>query len=254
MRTNDKFYWLIIAFLLAIIIFNFSEMTEPPTKLNHSNDPITIIYDLEPDSLQDIISDEEQVFMPVKIDTVKKDSIIAKSTPKKIKKTPTQNKNKKFKYSISEKGKNFIKEKESLKLKAYRINGEKLLTIGYGHQIQKNESYKEIDKATAEAIFEKDIEKINESINRILSNVNSKFEFTQGFIDGLGSLIYNCGESGVKKTEFYSRLKKCRYDASTSTNINKSDLSFTLSAVKTTHVYMKGHKARRIEEHNLMKS
>ena len=244
---NEKIYWITIIILVTLIFANhyhtlFTTDTNPKGSQNDVEYFVEPYVIEEEEKLEDLIEDfiEENSNDTIQVKEIKDDKE-AKAM-------------KNYKYSVSESGKNFIKEKESLRLTAYRINGEKLLTIGYGHQIQKNESYKEIDKKTAEEIFEKDINKINASINRILSNVNPKFKFSQGFIDGLGSLIYNCGESGVKKTEFYKRLKNCRFDKSTSTNINTNDLSFTLAAVKTTHVYLKGHKVRRIQEHNLMKS
>ena len=100
-------------------------------------------------------------------------------------------------------------------------------------------------------VSESDIKKIEASVNRLLSKTNPEFKYTQGFIDGLASLVYNCGEYGVSTTEFYKRLLKCRIDNSEN-NINENDLNFTLAAVKTSKVFCKGHKIRRQKEYDLM--
>ena len=84
----------------------------------------------------------------------------------------------------------------------------------------------------------------------MLKPVN-KFKFSQNFIDGLGDLIYNCGEAGVKNTEFYKRLIRCRIDRKTG-KINENDFNFTVAAVKTAHVYESGHKTRRYVCHKMM--
>lgn len=156
-----------------------------------------------------------------------------------------------YPYAISLKGKEFIKSHESLRLNAYNDPTPSKRSIGWGHQIQPGENYSTITKELADKIFEKDIERINKSINRVLKNIDKRFKYTQGFIDGLGSLIYNCGEEGVKSTEFYSRLQKCRYDKHNDC-INDLDLKFTLVAVKTSKVFCEGHRIRRANEYKLM--
>lgn len=157
-----------------------------------------------------------------------------------------------YPYSISDAGKQHIKEYESLRLERYWIGKNPRPSIGYGHQILDNENYVTITEKQANEIFEEDIKKVNASINRLLGKVNKNFKFSQGFIDGLGSLIYNCGEYGISTTVFFDRLKKCREDENTIHNINQSDLNFTLAAVKTTRITYEGHKKRRIAEYNMM--
>ena len=156
-----------------------------------------------------------------------------------------------FPYSISDSGKQFIKDHEKLRLKAYDDPSPTKQSIGWGHQIKKGENYTEITEQKANEIFEDDIELVNASINRLLKKTNPNFKYTQNFIDGLGSLIYNCGEYGVSTTDFYKRLLKCREDNSED-NINESDLNFTLAAVKTSKVFCKGHKIRRQNEYEMM--
>ena len=157
-----------------------------------------------------------------------------------------------FPYSISDSGKQFIKDHEKLRLKAFNDPSPTKQSIGWGHQIKKGEDYKEITEQKANEIFENDIELVNASINRLLKKTNPNFKYTQNFIDGLGSLIFNCGEYGVSTTDFYKRLLKCRPDDSED-NIREDDLNFTLAAVKTSKVFCEGHKIRRMNEYNLMR-
>lgn len=157
-----------------------------------------------------------------------------------------------YPYSISDNGKQFIKNHEQLRLKAYNDPTPTKRSIGWGHQIKKGENYTEITEQKANEIFEKDIELVNASINRLLKKTNPNFKYTQNFIDGLGSLIFNCGEYGVSTTDFYKRLLNCRPDNSED-NIKEEDLNFTLVAVKTSKVFCEGHKIRRMNEYNLMR-
>lgn len=164
----------------------------------------------------------------------------------------TENKFVEYPYSVSDNGKEFIKNHEDLRLQAYNDPTPEKRSIGWGHQLLPNENYKTITKSKAEQLFESDIKKVEASVNRLLKNTNKNFRYTQGFIDGLASMIYNCGEYGVSTTDFYQRLLKCRYDGDELNNINKADLNFTLAAVKTSKIFCKGHKMRRANEYSLM--
>ena len=101
-------------------------------------------------------------------------------------------------------------------------------------------------------LFENDIEWVNDAINRLIKQHDNRFIYSQGFIDGLGSLIYNCGERGVTLTEFWNRWSRCRYDKNMPGNINQNDLNFTIAAVKTSRISAPGHIERRYDEHKLM--
>ena len=158
-----------------------------------------------------------------------------------------------YPYTVSCKGKQFIKDHESLELKAYNDPTPKKRSIGWGHQIQPGENYNVITEATANKLFESDIKKTEASVNRLLKQTNPKFKYTQNFIDGIASLVYNCGEYGVSQTPFYQRLLKCRPDNSDDC-INEADLNFALAAVKTSKVFCKAHKVRRTNEYKLMTS
>lgn len=150
-----------------------------------------------------------------------------------------------FGYSISNTGKLSIRAYESCSLTAYwDSNG---YSIGYGHHGSDVYKGMKITQAQANAYFNKDVEKVNASINRLINGLPVKHIFSQNFIDGLGDLIYNCGEGGVRKSEFYNRLMRCRKN-------NKQDLYFAVAAVKTLRVSCPGHKIRRYKTHKLMLS
>lgn len=157
-----------------------------------------------------------------------------------------------YPYTVSNNGKEFIKKHEDLRLQAYNDPTPEKRSIGYGHQLLPGENFETITKIQAEQLFENDIKKVEASVNRLLKNTNKNFKYTQGFIDGLASMIYNCGEYGVSTTDFYQRLLRCRYDKNELNNINEADLNFTLAAVKTSKIFCEGHKIRRANEYSLM--
>lgn len=156
------------------------------------------------------------------------------------------------KYRMSKAGLEFIKSKEVCVLHAYNDPDPKRRSVGWGHQIQPGEKLEHITQAKADELFEKDIEWVNDAINRLISQNDKRFVYTQGFIDGLGSLIYNCGERGVTLTEFWRRWQACRYDKLQPGYINKNDLNYAIAAVKTSRISAPGHVERRYDEHKLM--
>lgn len=160
--------------------------------------------------------------------------------------------NKPKSYRLSKQGKDFIKSKETCVLHAYNDPDPKRRSVGWGHQIQPGESLEHITQKKADELFENDIEWVNDAINRLLAQTDKRFIYTQGFIDGLGDLIYNCGERGVTLTVFWDRLQKCRYDKNEPGFINKNDLNFTIAGVKTSRISAKGHVPRRYDAHKMM--
>ena len=156
------------------------------------------------------------------------------------------------KYRMSKAGLEFIKSQETCVLHAYNDPDPKRRSVGWGHQIQPGEKLEHITRAKADELFEKDIEWVNDAINRLISQNDKRFIYSQGFIDGLGSLIYNCGERGVTKTEFWRRWQACRYDKLQPGYINKNDLNYTIAGVKTSRISAPGHVERRYDEHKLM--
>lgn len=156
---------------------------------------------------------------------------------------------------ISSDGIELIKQFESCRLTAYKLKGEKYYTIGYGHVIYPGDNTPmRISRKQANRLLRKDIKKYNAALQHMLSELDHRFKFTQSFIDGLGSLVYNCGPDGVKKTNFWKRMKQCRFDKNTN-NINIADLKFAIAAVKTANIsrlYKTGHTYRRKIETRVM--
>lgn len=150
-------------------------------------------------------------------------------------------------YKMSYAGKEFIKKQETLQLTAYwDSNG---YSIGYGHHTKDIKKGMKISRAQAERYFAQDIKQVEAAANRVIKSLPYKHTFSQGFFDGLCSLIYNCGETGVKKSDFYKRLTACRVRNG---SMNKNDLNFTVAAVKYCRVSCKGHVSRRYDEHVMM--
>ena len=154
-----------------------------------------------------------------------------------------------FGRTISNSGKQFIKDQEKCVLTAYwDSNG---YSIGWGHHGSDVKKNMKITKAQANKYFNKDIKIIEKAANRLISNLPYKYNFSQSFFDGLCSLVYNCGEGGVQRSEFYKRLKNCRVKNG---KMNKNDLEFSIAGVKTSRISCKGHISRRYDEHKLMLS
>jgi GH24 family phage-related lysozyme (muramidase) len=156
------------------------------------------------------------------------------------------------KYRLSKTGKDYIKSHETCVLHAYNDPDPNRRSVGWGHQIQPGEKLEHITQKKADQLFEKDIEWVNDAINRLISQNDSRFIYTQGFIDGLGDMIYNCGERGVTLTVFWERWQRCRYDKNEPGYINKNDLNFTIAGIKTSRISAPGHIERRYNAHKMM--
>lgn len=105
----------------------------------------------------------------------------------------------------SEEGKRFIKEKEGLRLEAYRCSGG-VLTIGYGHTAGVIPGMK-IDLAQAEKIFLNDLEQKAECVvNRLV-----KVPLTQGQYDALVSFVFNLGAGNLMKSTLLKLLNAGDY-------------------------------------------
>ena len=151
---------------------------------------------------------------------------------------------------ISQRGIALIKQYEQCRLTAYRIKGEKYNTIGWGHTIRRGDpTPNKITQAHADKLFEQDLQWVNEAACRLISKLNKDVVMSQGFFDGLCSMIYNCGERGVETSLFYQRLQRCRYHGN---KINRADLQYSIAAVKISRITKPGHIPRRYEEHLMM--
>lgn len=105
----------------------------------------------------------------------------------------------------SEEGKRFIKEKEGLRLEAYRCSGG-ILTIGYGHTAYVVPGMI-INKIQAEKFFLEDLEQKAEAIiNRLV-----KVPLTQGQYDALVSFVFNLGAGNLMKSTLLKLLNAGDY-------------------------------------------
>lgn len=188
--------------------------------------------------------------IPIKQESVKVESL---KTIKKTEEIKTENKlSKPSVYKMSNKGHKFIKNFESCKLTAYNDPTPQKKSIGWGHQLRPGENFTTISQDKADQLFIKDTEWVNDAINRLLSKLDDRFIFSQGFVDGFGSFIYNCGEGGARSSKFYQTLQKCRYDKNMPNNINKGDWEYALNTIKSSKISAKGHYERRRGEYELM--
>jgi GH24 family phage-related lysozyme (muramidase) len=154
-----------------------------------------------------------------------------------------------FAYHISNKGIEHIKKHESCSLTAYwDSNG---YSIGYGHHSKEVKKGMKISKSKAYYYLKADLKMAEEGANRLIKNLPYTYKFSQSFFDGLVDLVYNCGESGIKNSTFYSRLTKTRVK---NNKINKNDYEYCLAAVKNCRIKAKGHIERRKNTYNLMRS
>lgn len=154
-------------------------------------------------------------------------------------------------YKMSKNAHEFIKSFEKCKLNIYHIKGEKYNTIGWGHYLDEKheQGIKKITQARADELFAQDVAWVDKAVTDMLNDVNPNYKWPQGIVDGLGSLVYNCGERGVRTTEFYRRLQNCRFHNG---EINASDIAYTLAAVKKTRCTKPGHYKRRAGEYAMM--
>lgn len=87
----------------------------------------------------------------------------------------------------NEAGKNLIKEFESLRLKVYNdANGHP--TIGWGHKLKKGETFTEITKGQADALFDLDLMDAEWAVEQLVT-----VPLTDNQFSALVSFVYNCG-------------------------------------------------------------
>lgn len=154
------------------------------------------------------------------------------------------------KRSVSDKGIMFIMQNEGLLQQAvWDVNG---ISVGWGHKINSSDPKwlrdfkigQWISVTIANELFANDIKNfLNPSLRYVLrdledSGVDTK-KFSQGFVDGMADMIYNCGLKGMMTTDFYYTLKKGHIDKA-------------ISLVPSTRVYCDGHKSRREKTYQMM--
>lgn len=138
------------------------------------------------------------------------------------------------------------------------------LTIGYGHKLTKEErktwsKNKRVSQEEAKQIFIEDLRETERYLNKKLAQLpyDKKVEYSQGFIDGMGSLLFNMGYGNMfgagkkEECEFWDRLNNCRIDRQNKC-MNVSDINFSIAAVRNQNITERGHIARRKAEYRIM--
>lgn len=218
---------LIIAALVICVISRCSAATEKEPSIVYIHDTVTI---------------EKIVYKKA---SPKKKQVAKKVTKPSTPSVPV--------YKISRKGKESIKRHEGLVLHKYRDSWG--YSIGYGHFMGEIPNFEKISKAQADSLFEVDIKAVERSLNSLLvKNLDTKgYVFSQSFIDGLADLLYNSGHGNVERSQIYKDLQsKVRWGRDD--KIIESDIRFLASKIRNFNITVPGHKARRLEESQLMAS
>lgn len=140
-----------------------------------------------------------------------------------------------------------IKKYEKCSLTAYKDgNG---YTIGWGHHTPQVTPNMTITQKQADKWLAEDIAEAEKYANHLIKSLPYNYNFSQGFFDGLVSLIYNCGCGNIKNSKFFNTLKKCRVTKGT---MNRTDYAFTISLVRNTCTTANGHRKRRADEARMM--
>ena len=95
----------------------------------------------------------------------------------------------------SDKGIEFIKKHEGVRLKAYKLPGEQYYTIGAGHSFDPTITANTVwTSAQAEAALRIDLQKFEKYVNDLVP-----IPLTQSQFDALVSYAYNRGKGGLKQ-------------------------------------------------------
>lgn len=96
--------------------------------------------------------------------------------------------------NISQKGIDFIKEKEGFSHTRY-LDASGKAHIGYGHLLKSDENFKYVIKPYAEKLLKEDLKVTVKAINDL---VNKKL--TQNQFDALASFVYNVGRGAFSRS------------------------------------------------------
>lgn len=202
-KANDKTNWL-ERLLDKIKPMNF--------KIKHgillSAIPILLSVGMSKNEIDETIKSVDKELIEVSIDTSDTErDIDTTAYTTRFTEDPTS-------MSTSDKGKEYIKGEEKLRLTAYSI-GDGMITIGYGHAKPSRKSkYNVGDKISierAERYFKKDIKVAEKGIRRIFKKWkkdNINIELTQNQFDVMVSMAFNMGVSGLRNTDFVQLVKQ----------------------------------------------
>lgn len=122
-----------------------------------------------------------------------------------------------FEFSLSEEGKDHIKNEEKLRLNAYKI-GDGMISIGWGHAEPESTSKfrlgDRISEEEADSILNQDLSRIQQGINKIFTEWSKKgidIKIDQSMYDALVSIAFNTGVNGLRKSDAMKYLKKGDY-------------------------------------------
>lgn len=123
-----------------------------------------------------------------------------------------------YSFTVSETAKDTIKKYEKLKLKGYKIKGDRKITIGWGHAepIRKSK-YKVgqvITKEHADDLFRLDIKHAEDGVKRIFKEWEEQgnpIEITQGMYDAMVSIAFNAGITGLRTSKFIQLVKAKKF-------------------------------------------
>jgi GH24 family phage-related lysozyme (muramidase) len=121
-------------------------------------------------------------------------------------------------FTTSQEAIDTIKHHEQLKLKAYKIKGDKKITVGWGHAepIRKSKFKlgQRITKERAEQLFQSDLKIAEDGVKRIFAQWKEQgndVKITQGMFDAMVSISFNAGISGLRQSEFIQLVKRGKF-------------------------------------------
>ena len=139
---------------------------------------------------------------------------------------------------ISQEGIELIKKLEGFRDKAYKLEGEKCYTIGYGTHNSNIYEGQVITEQQAEELLMQEVNKVTKQVLEYCEYL----DLTQNELSALVCFTYNCGFENLKKlTGYRSRDKE---------EISQKILNYTKSG---SEVYRDGLKKRRQAEQELFK-
>lgn len=121
-------------------------------------------------------------------------------------------------FTTSQEAIDTIKHHEQLRLKAYKIKGDKKITIGWGHAepIRKSKFKlgQKITREKAEQLFQSDLKIAEDGVKRIFAQWKEQgndVKITQGMFDAMVSIAFNAGISGLRQSEFIQLVKRGKF-------------------------------------------